>query len=251
MSVRLAVLILTRNEEKNIRDCLKSVSFADEVLVVDSGSQDATCRIASSMGASVYEHDMDDTGFAGQRNYALQKTTADWVLYLDADERITPELVGEIRRHIDNQQPQAAAIKRLNVVMGQLMHHGVYRPDYVVRLFPREQVRWEGLVHERAITSLPIVKLKAPAHHYCLTTWEQYFQKFDRYTTMMAEKMQQRGKKTNTLAMHLHAAYAFFQMYILKLGFMDGDLGFILCQYHYFYTLTKYTKLEHLLKRNR
>ena len=95
MSVRLAVLILTRNEEKNIRDCLKSVSFADEVLVVDSGSQDATCRIASSMGASVYEHDMDDTGFAGQRNYALQKTTADWVLYLDADERITPELVGE------------------------------------------------------------------------------------------------------------------------------------------------------------
>lgn len=249
MSAKLTVLILAKNEEKNIADCLRSVRFADEVIVVDSGSNDMTCKIAEDSGAKVYQHPMEQNGFAGQRNYALTKTNADWVLYLDADERITPELAHEIRQHIEGNTSQAAAIKRMNVVMGQLMHYGVYRPDYVVRLFPRNQVRWEGLVHEKAITSLQIAKLKAPAHHHCLNTWEQYFQKFDHYTTLMAEKMQQQGKKTNTLMMHLHAGYAFFQMYVLKLGFMDGTLGFILCQYHYFYTLTKYTKLAHLLKK--
>ncbi len=249
----LAVLILTKNEEKNIKSCIDSVAFADEVIVVDSGSEDDTCKIAASMGAKVYQHDMDEVGFAGQRNFALECTNADWVLYLDADEQVTPALAQEIQQHIKENTQRTAAIKRISVVMGQLMHHGVYRPDYITRLFPRNRVKWEGVVHEQAITDLPVVRLNSPAHHHCLISWEQYFEKFDKYTTLMAEKMNQSGKTTNGLIMHLHAIFAFVQMYILKLGFLDGMLGFVLCQYHYFYTLTKYIKLQKInsIKENK
>ncbi len=240
----LAVLILTKNEEQNIKACINSVAFTDEIIVVDSGSEDNTCKIAESMGAKVYQHDMAEGGFAGQRNFALDCTNADWVLYLDADEQITPALAKEIQQHIQEEPQRAGAIKRISVVMGQLMHHGVYRPDYITRLFPRNKVKWEGVVHEEALTDLSVVKLSSPAHHHCLTSWEQYFEKFDKYTTLMAEKMYQNGKTTNSIAMHLHAIFAFIQMYIIKLGFMDGILGLVLCQYHYFYTLTKYVKLQ-------
>lgn len=249
--MNLAVIILTRNEEANIRDCIASVDFADEVIVVDSGSEDMTCEFAESMGAKVYQHPMDEEGFAGQRNFGLEKTAADWVLYLDADERITPELAAEIRQHIRKMPQQAADIRRISVVLGQRMYHGVYRPDYITRLFPRDKVRWEGVVHEYARTELPVIRLHASAHHYCLTSWEQYFLKFDRYTTLMADKMYQHGKRTNLIIAHLHAVFAFLQMYIMKRGFLDGQLGFILCQYHYFYTLTKYVKLYYLCKRNK
>lgn len=251
MSARIAVVILTYNEEENIQACIESVDFADEIILIDSGSEDGTCRLAESLGARVVSHPMADNGFAGQRNFALQQTEAEWVLYLDADERITPKLAKEISAHIHGAPQRAAAIKRESVVMGQVMRHGVYRPDYVVRLFPRTMVLWEGVVHERAVTELPVVRLKAAAHHECLTSWEQYFAKFDRYTTLMAEKMQQKGTYTNGVLMHFHAGFAFLQMYLLKLGFLDGWLGFILCQYHYFYTLTKYTKLLELQRKSR
>lgn len=249
--MKLAVIILTRNEEKNIRDCIASVDFADEVIIVDSGSEDMTCKIAEESGAKVYQHPMDDDGFAGQRNFALNKTLADWVLYLDADERITPDLAAEIRQHIEKVPQQAADIKRINVVLGQRMYHGVYRPDYITRLFPRDKVQWEGVVHEHAWTDLPIIRLEALAHHYCLTSWEQYFEKFNRYTTLMAEKMYQSKKNTNLIAAHFHAIFAFLQMYIIKRGCLDGKLGFILCVYHYLYTLTKYVKLYYLLKEGK
>ena len=240
----LAIIILTKNEEQNIAKCIKSVSFANEIIVVDSGSEDNTCNLAEELGAKVFKHDMTGEGFAGQRNFAIKCTNSDWVLYLDADEEITPALATEIQQHIQKEPLKAAAIKRISVVMGQIMYHGVYRPDYITRLFPRNMVTWKGVVHEKAITNLTVVRMLSPAHHYCLTSWEQYFKKFDNYTTLMAKKMYQRGKTTNMLVMHLHAIFAFIQMYILKLGFLDGMLGFILCQYHYFYTLTKYIKLQ-------
>lgn len=242
----LAVLILTKNEEQNITRCISSVSFADEVIVVDSGSEDNTCKMAEALGAKVYHHDMADGGFAGQRNFALECTKADWVLYLDADEEITPALAMEIQQHIQKEPQQVATMKRISVVMEQMMYHGVYRPDFSTRLYPRTKVRWEGLVHEHSITELPIIRLKAPMHHYCITSWDQYWVKFDRYTTMVAEKMHENGKKTNGVAMHLHAIFAFIQMYVLKLGFLDGALGYTLCKNHYSYTLTKYKKLRDL-----
>ena len=133
---RLAILILTRNEEVHIEACMESASFADEIVVVDSGSTDRTQAIAESMGARFVTHPMGDDGFAGQRNFALTQTTADWVFYLDADERIEAAAAEEIRRIVSEDLPAAYRVERKNIVFGQLMRHGGHRPDFVYRLRP-------------------------------------------------------------------------------------------------------------------
>ena len=250
MGTQIAVLILTKNEEKNIVECISSVSFADEILVIDSGSTDQTQTLSRQAGAKVLIHPMDQSGFAGQRNFALAQTKADWVFYLDADERVSDALAAEIEAVI--QQPAEAAyeIKRVSVVMGQEMHHGVYRPDHIARLFPRTAVEWTGVVHEQAEVQLPVRRLKAVAWHYSDTSWEHYLAKLNQYTTLMADKMQQQGRHTGFIKMQLHALYAFLQMYIIKQGFRDGRQGFLLCLYHYFYTLTKYVKLYYIQDKN-
>lgn len=241
MAAKLAVIILTRNEENNIEACVKSAAFADETIVIDSESDDATAKIAEQNGARVYRRAMDETGFAGQRNFALQKTFADWVFYLDADERILPETAKEITAAVSGVRA-AYSVKRLNVVFGQLMRYGGHRPDYVVRLFPRDAVEWEGVVHERAVTSLNVIKLKNPLHHYTYTDWERYFEKFNQYTTLMAKKMGDAGKVATFADILFHPLYAFFRFYVLQLGFLDGKQGFIFAVNHYFYTMIKYVK---------
>ncbi len=246
----LSVLILAKNEEKNIAACIRSVGFADEIIVIDSGSEDQTDTIAESLGARVIRHEMGVDGFAGQRNFALQQARMDWVLYLDADERILPLLAKEIKEHIGRQPGRAAALKRISVVMGQRMYYGVYRPDYVTRIFPRDKVSWKGIVHEAPESDLPVCRLHEAAEHICLTSWKQYFEKFTQYTGMMAKKMHQQGKKSGLFRMYGHAMYAFFQMYIIKKGFLDGRLGLLLCVYHFFYTLTKYVRLFYLDRHN-
>lgn len=247
---KLSVLILAKNEERHIEACIASAAFADEILVIDSGSTDRTVELAEKNGAKVIARPMTEEGFAGQRNFAQTVAGGDWILYLDADERIPSELQKEILAHICNLQQAAGRFRRESVVMGQRMRHGVYRPDEVVRLFPRGSVHWVGKVHERPETSLPQRTFHTALRHHCLDSWEQYFGKFDQYTTLMAERMHQNHRKTSPLTMQLHAIYAFLHMYFLKLGFLDGYLGFVLCVYHYFYTLTKYLKLNSLNEKN-
>jgi len=240
---RLAAIILTYNEEKNIRDCISSVRFADEILLIDSGSTDQTTAIASSLGAKVVVHPMGPDGFAGQRNFALGQTTADWVLYLDADERVLPALAAEIQGVITGDAPCGYEIKRLNIVFGQKMKHGEHHPDYVLRLCPRTSVDWEGVVHEHPTLSVPVKRLLQPMEHYTYTDWDRYFIKFNQYTTLMAEKMQQRGKTARLSDLILRPWFAFFRFYILKLGFLDGRMGFVFAMFHGFYTFSKYVKL--------
>lgn len=239
----LSVLILARNEAEKIADCIASVRFADEILVIDSGSTDDTAAVAAAAGARVIHHPMTDQGFAGQRNFAQAQATSDWIFYLDADERVLPELASAIRAHIAHGTQAAGRILRKSVVMGQRMGYGVYAPDRVVRLFPRGSVTWQGVVHERAETALPVEGLAGWCDHHCLTSWAQYFGKFDQYTTLMAERMHAGGKHVGFLARYAHAAYGFLHMYIFRRGFLDGRLGWTFCIYHFFYTLTKYEKL--------
>lgn len=247
MKMKLAVLILTKNEEEVLEECIRCAAFADEILVIDSGSTDRTQEIAERMGARFISRPMDDTGFAGQRNFALTQTEADWVLYLDADEHVGEELAVDMQRAI-LQPPKAYEIKRETVFLGQHMKHGVYRPDWSLRLFPRNDIFWEGIVHERAQTNLSKAALKGYAEHHAIRSWEQYFRKFNQYTTLMAERMKEKGKKTNFLFAFLHATYAFFHSFFIKRGCMDGSLGWILCVNHFFYTWMKYVKLEALYR---
>ena len=243
--MKLTVIILTHNEERHIEACIRSAAFADEILVIDDESSDSTPAIAQGLGARVVTHPLAGD-FAGQRNFALTQTDADWVFYVDADERVNPETEAELRRIMAEDARAVYEIKRINVAFGQRMYYGGHRPDYVRRFFPRDAVRWEGLVHERTVSELPVRRLKGSLLHYTYTDWDRYFQKFNQYTTLMAERRYADGKRASFLKILLDPPYAFFRFYILQRGFMDGRLGFILAMFHGFYTMVKYIKLHYM-----
>lgn len=244
---KLAVLILTYNEEKNIRSCVESVRFADEIIIIDSGSTDKTISIAKELGAKCVVHEMSE-GFAAQRNFALTQTTADWVLFLDADERITPALAQEIGEKIQEVTPYAYNILRRNIVFDQMVSYGGHSPDLSLRLYPKDAIQWQGIVHEQAVVTLPIQKLKHEMYHHTYTSWEKYFTKFNQYTTLMAKQMNEQGKIASFKDILLRPAAGFIKFYLLKSGWRDGRIGFILAVFHGFYTMAKYVKLYYLQK---
>lgn len=246
----LAVIILTKNEEANIEDCIKSAMFADEIIVIDSGSTDNTQAKAEDLGARFVVHPMVDEGFAGQRNFALTQTDAKWVFYLDADERLTPEAATEIKKIVTSDRIGAYRIKRMNVLLGKLMKHGVHAPDWSMRLYPRESVHWSGKVHEHADTTVPIFDMIGVMHHYTYNDWNSYFRKIILYTDMMAEKMHESGKKAYVTDLSIRPIYAFFRSYILQRGFMDGEYGFIFSVLHGYYTFLKYLKLRYFFNKS-
>lgn len=245
----LAVVILTKNEEKNIKDCIASASFADDILVVDSGSQDNTEKLAKEAGARFIYHPMGDDGFAGQRNFALEQINTDWVFYLDADERITDVAAEGIQNVVKQNIPAAYNIKRYQIVFGQMMKYGGHGPDYSLRLYPTKNVHWQGVVHEHAdIGDLQVHLLPGILEHYTYTEWNAYYIKFNLYTNMMAEKMHQDGKRASFKDIILHPAFAFIRFYFLQQGFREGKLGFIFAVNHVFYTMVKYLKLMYMDK---
>jgi len=250
---RLAILILTKNEEANIEECIKSASFADEIVVIDSGSTDMTQAKAEALGARFVVHPMGDDGFAGQRNFALTQTEAEWVFFLDADERITSDSVSAIRHVVQENIPGVYRIKRLNIMFGQAMYYGVHRPDASDRLFPRVGIHWQGRVHEHVETEIPYYNVNGWLHHYTYDTWEKYFAKSNQYTSLAAQSLFERQKKVGGLGVLLHAFFAFLKAYVLKQGFRDGYLGIIMSIMAAQAALTKYLKLRNIyrIEKNR
>lgn len=244
---KIAVVILTFNEEKNIAECIRSAAFADEVLLIDSGSTDETLAIARTLGTRVVRHPM--TGFADQRNFALKETAADWIFYLDADERLTPDAGEAIRRLAEGADRAAYEICRHNIVFGTPMRYGAHRPDWSLRLFPRDAVVWEGVVHERAAVSVPIRRMTGEILHYTYDTWATYLTKFNRYTTLAAEKLFSAGCRANVTTLLFHPPFMFFKMYVLKLGFLDGFLGFAMSVMAGLSVFMKYLKLAELSRQ--
>lgn len=237
---KLAVIILTCNEQQNIAACLETVQFADEILVVDSGSTDDTIAIAEKCGARVITHPMES--FAGQRNFAAEQTDAAWILYLDADERLTADLADEICAIVKKNELVVYDIRRVNHIFGQRMLRGDFAPDWSRRLFPRGKFNWIGIVHEEAKVTVPVKKLKNSFYHYTYQSWRQYFTKIDKYSTLMAKKMQEQGKRASLSDIIFRPPFAFFRAYILKAGFLDGKLGFIFSVFNAYYTFIKYCK---------
>mgnify|MGYP004485412889 CR=1 FL=1 len=246
----VSVIILTHNEEENIVDCIQSVSFADQVLVIDDFSTDTTLEKAQQLGAKVIQHPMNGD-FGGQRNFAIAQADTDWILFLDADERISPQLGREIKAVIEDVDRYAYWIVRENRFHFNKATHGVLRPDWVLRLIPRDGASVEGYVHEAIRSTYPSKRLSGPMYHYTYDNWNQYFNKFNNYTTLSAEKYRDKGKSCSFVKdIILRPMWAFIKMYILEKGFLDGKIGFILSVNHYFYTMTKYVKLYYLNKSN-
>jgi glycosyltransferase involved in cell wall biosynthesis len=226
----LSVIVITFNEAANIEDCLKSVSFADEVIVLDSGSSDTTREIAQEMGAVVHVRD-DWAGFGIQKNRALALAQQPWVLSLDADERVSPKLATLIQNVISAGQSTVVEIPRLTQFCGQWIHHCGWSPDYVLRLFRRGLAHFsDDLVHERVMSySAPVGRLTEPLWHYSYPTPAHYWRKLESYSQAWAKQRFERGQKTSMSRAALSGVVAFIRSYVLRLGFLDGAMGFAVC----------------------
>lgn len=233
---RLSVTVITKNESKNIADCLRSVRFADQLLVLDSGSTDNTVEIARSLGAEVTSS-FDWPGFGRQKNRALDAITNDWILSIDADERITPKLALEITtalQHADAASESVAfEIPRLTQFCGVWIRHCGWTPDHVLRLFKRGEARFsDDLVHEKVLLThadTKVVRLKNPLLHYSYPAPEHYWRKLQNYSQEWARQRYARGQTATMTRAALAAVAAFLRSYIFRLGFLDGAMGFAVC----------------------
>jgi glycosyltransferase involved in cell wall biosynthesis len=247
-SINLSVIVITKNEARHIADCLKSVAFADEWVVLDSGSSDATCDIAQSLGARV-EQTESWPGFGAQKNRALGLAQGDWVLSIDADERVSPELALSIQAALKQEQAGATGnagyeMSRLSRFCGQWMRHGDWYPDRVVRLFRRTQGRFSNdLVHERLEVEGRIERLAGELLHDTMPTLHDAIEKMNRYSTGRALDKARHGGRGGLGPAMLHGAWAFLRCYLLKRGFLDGRLGFVLAVYVAEGTYYRYLKM--------
>jgi len=244
----LSVILITRNEEANLEACLASLEgIAQQIVVVDTNSADRTLEIAQKYGALISQPP-DWPGFGPQKNRALDLANGEWVLSLDADERLTPALKSEILTAIHHSaHVDCFAIPRLSWYCGRFIRHSGWSPDFVDRLFKRGTARFsDDLVHERLIPNGQVAKLENPMLHYSFMNYSQVLQKLDRYSTASAEQAFAKGKTSSPLKAVLHGAWAFFRTYILRAGFLDGPQGFALAISNGQGTYYRYVKLWQL-----
>jgi len=228
MDKRLSVAIITLNEEGNLPDCLASVAFADEIIVVDGGSTDRTREVASEAGARVIES-ADWQGFGVQKNRALDACSAEWVLSIDADERVPAKLRDEILLAISHAAFDVYEMPRRSYYCGRFMRHSGWWPDHVRRLFRRGAARFSTApVHESLQTEQPVGRLQNPIEHWSFRTMEQVLDKVNRYSSLSAPVVVARGRRPTLATAIVHGAAAFFRTYFLKRGFLDGAHGFML-----------------------
>jgi glycosyltransferase involved in cell wall biosynthesis len=233
--MKLTAVVITKNEERVIERCLRSLAFCDETLVIDSGSTDRTQALAAALGAKVHVH-ADWLGFAVQRNRGLAQAQGEWTLMIDADEWVTEPLQREILAavradaHVDVHADVNAAyqIPRLSSYCGQFMRHSGWWPDHVTRLLRTRAARFEGEIHERAIVDGSLGKLTAPLMHESFRDLNQVLTKMNAYSTWGAQTMVRQGKRGSLTAALAHGFWSFFRTYVLRAGFLDGRLGLML-----------------------
>jgi len=239
----LSVVIITLNEEANLARTLPSVAWADEIVIVDSGSTDRTREIAASFGAKFFVEPWK--GFAAQKNSALEKASGDWILALDADEEVEPALAEEIRQTLAAAPSQAGFwIPRKNFFLGRWIRHGGFYPDPKLRLFRRGAGQFEDrLVHEDIHLDGPTARLKNHLLHHAYPTLESYLEHMNRYSSLGAEMAGARRRVGFSFAnIVLRPRLTFFYNYILRGGFLDGREGLLLHLYHADYVSWKYAK---------
>ena len=226
----LSLVVITRDAAASLAECLASAAFVSEVVVVDSGSRDDTVEIARRSGARVL----------------VAAAAHDWVLCLDADERVTPELERAIREAFASGEPAAGAyaVARRNRFLGRWLAHGEGYPDWNLRLFDRRRARWsEEPVHERVLAEGPVARLRGDLLHASAESIEDYLAKQNRYTTLQAEAMHARGERSGFAQLALSPLARFVRFYVLKLGFLDGAAGFAHIAIGAFASFQKHAKL--------
>jgi len=237
---KLSVTIITLNEGKKIRDALESVKWADEIVVIDSGSTDGTLDICREYTDKVYSNKWP--GFVAQKNFATDKAAHRWILSIDADERVTPELAGEIRQRISSPSADAYAIPRRVFYLGRWINHSGWYPDCKVRLFDREKCRWEGeQVHETVKVKGHTGYLKGDLTHYTFDNIEDHIKTMNSYTSLAAHEYTKTRPITKT-DLAFRPVFTFFKSYFLKKGYKDGMPGFIISAAAACHVFLKYAK---------
>ncbi|NKB81458.1 MAG: glycosyltransferase [Nitrospirales bacterium] len=246
---KLSAVIIAFNDEPNMRACLESVCWADEIIVVDSFSTDATEKISREFTDRVYQEKF--SGFGALRNAAMQYASYDWILSVDTDERVTSDARTEIQTLLQH-GPEANAyfVPRRNVFLGQWIRHCGWYPDYrQPQLFRKQAMRYrEDLVHEGFDVDGTLGYLKNAIEQYPFRDLDHFFQKMNRYSSLMANRLDQEGRRFHPHQLFTHTGFTFLKMYGLRLGCLDGAVGFILSILYAYYTFLKYAKLWELQK---
>ncbi len=238
----LSVVIVAKNESRNISECIASASFADEVLVLDSNSTDGTADLARQAGAKVVTTDWPGYGPQVARGFSM--ATCDWVLSLDADERITPALREEVQQAIRAGSHEGFRIPRISEFCGQFIQHSGWRPDHTLRLGKRVKAGFtDHFLHAHMTVQGSVGHLKSSLVHYSYPDLHDVLEKLDRYSSGHARDMLARGKEGNLFKAVLHGFFAFLRTYVVRLGFLDGQRGLMLAIYNAEYTYYKYLKL--------
>jgi glycosyltransferase involved in cell wall biosynthesis len=246
----LSVVTIALNEERNIAECLASVRWADELIVVDSGSTDRTVAIAQQFTSRVLV--VEWKGYGATKNYALDQAQGDWVLWLDADERVTPQLADEIRGVIAQGDAEVSGytVARRAYFLGRWIRHSGWYPSRVTRLFRRMRGRFsEARVHEQLTVKGRVNDLRNDLLHHTDPDLQHYFAKFNRYTSLAAEDMAEAGRRFSIADLLVRPAFLFVKMYVLRLGFLDGIHGFVLSVVSSAYVFVKYAKLWELQRK--
>jgi glycosyltransferase involved in cell wall biosynthesis len=241
---KISILAPTFNEERNIRACLETVRWADEIVVVDSFSTDRTVEIAREFTDRILQHEYIHS--AAQKNWAIPQVTHPWVMIVDSDERVTPELRDEILGVLENNRGlDGFRIRRINHFLGKRVRFCGWQHDAVLRLFRRDLGRYqEREVHADVIVEGGRVgRLRGRLLHYTFDSFEQYLRKFDRYTTWASGDRAKRTPRVRWRHLALRPAWRFWRQYVLQLGFLDGLTGLVLCSLAAYSVFLKYAKL--------
>ncbi len=250
MGELLSLVIITKNEERRLLKCLQSVHFADEIIIIDSGSEDKTIELAESCDARVIRQTW--LGYGKQKQFAVEQAKNDWVLCLDADEHLSMELQKNIQRVLQQPDFMAYYMPRCNRFMGRWLRHGEGYPDLSLRLFNRQHARWgDQPIHECVETKESVGLLSGDLMHESEETRQQYLAKQDRYTSLQAQQLFEQGKKAPVYKLLLNPAVRFIRFYFLRLGLLDGLPGLVHIWIGCSNTFQKYAKLRKLIARKK
>jgi glycosyltransferase involved in cell wall biosynthesis len=238
----LSVVLIAQNAAHQLDACLASASFADEIVLVDSGSTDATRQVAQKHGARVVAKDW--LGFGRQKQFAVEQAQHDWVLCLDADERVSPELRASIERALAAPVAPVYRMARCNRFLGRWLRHGEGYPDWSPRLFERHNARWsDDPVHEKVLYAVTPGTLEGDLLHESAEDLGRYLDKQNRYTTLAAEQLFERGRNAGAFELLASPAVRFLKFYVLRLGFLDGLAGLVHIGIGCMNSYLKYAKL--------
>jgi glycosyltransferase involved in cell wall biosynthesis len=246
----LSVVLITQNAAGQLAECLASVAFADEVVVVDSGSTDGTVALAERYGARVVEKEW--LGFGRQKRFAVEQAANDWVLCLDADERVSPELAASLVRTLEAPAATVYRMARRNRFLGRWLRHGEGYPDWSARLFDRRQARWsDDVVHEKLLYAVSPGTLDGDLLHESAEDLGRYMEKQNRYTTLAAQELHRQGRRAGIAEFALSPLVRFIKFYFFRLGLLDGLPGLIHISIGCMNSFMKYAKLAELRQAGR